>query len=353
MKILFAIIGLYIGAVVDQWSGAIIGVCLGILAGTLIQYSRRIKDLEDRVKLIQTRFSGTEEPEQGAETAMPRTLFPAAPVFTEESAAEADVITLQPPDEMAELASIAADETGPLAAAQHEIPAPPTAPASPAPPHTLDQITDYIRNFFTTGNVVVKVGVIVLFFGVGFLLKYAVDKNLFPIELRLAAVAAFGIALFVLGWRLRHRNLNYALVIQGGAIGILYLTVFTAARFYTVVPLGLAFFLMLALVLFSCSLAVIQNSMALAIFATVGGFLAPILTSTSAGSHVALFTYYTFLNAGIFGIAWYKSWRPLNWTGFVFTFVIASLWGYNYYQPEYFTTTEPFLILFLDRKSVV
>jgi len=222
------------------------------------------------------------------------------------------------------------------------------AAAGITPPRiTQNPAIKFIRDFFTTGNVVVKVGVIVLFFGVAFLLKYAADRNLFPIELRFAAVAAFGIGLFVLGWRLRHRKFNYALIIQGGAIGILYLTVFTAASDrYTLVPLVLAFFLMLGLVLFSCALAVIQNAMWLAIFATIGGFLAPILTSTGEGNHVALFSYYTFLNVGIFGIAWYKSWRPLNWTGFAFTFVIAALWGYNFYQPEYFNTTEPFLILF-------
>lgn len=352
MKILFAVIGIYLGAVLDQWTGAVFGFFIGILAGALIQYGKRIKVLEEKIKQLQSGYIAADTvAAQGAvTTAADITRRP--PVFTAESANETDVITLIPPEGVAEPASIA-PEVGAPAAAGETTGAPTSGWATTGqgtgitPPRVpQNAVIKFIRDFFTTGNVVVKVGVIVLFFGVGFLLKYAADKDLFPIELRLAAVAAFGIVLFVLGWRLRHRNLNYALVIQGGAIGILYLTVFTAARYYTVVPLGLAFFLMLALVLISCSLAVIQNSMSLAIFATIGGFLAPILTSTGAGSHVVLFSYYTFLNAGIFGIAWYKSWRPLNWTGFVFTFVIAALWGYNYYQPEYFNTTEPFLVLF-------
>jgi uncharacterized membrane protein len=52
------------------------------------------------------------------------------------------------------------------------------------------------------------------------------------------------------------------------------------------------------------------------------------------------------LDAGIFAIAWFKAWRELNLIGFLFTFIIASLWGYQYYQPTYFSTTEPFLIVF-------
>ncbi len=37
---------------------------------------------------------------------------------------------------------------------------------------------------------------------------------------------------------------------------------------------------------------------------------------------------------------------PLMLFGFFFTFVISAFWGYNYYQPGYFTTTEPFLLFF-------
>jgi len=76
-----------------------------------------------------------------------------------------------------------------------------------------------------------------------------------------------------------------------------------------------------------------------------GAFLAPVLVSTGSGSHVALFSYYALLNGGIFMMAWFQFWRWLNWIGFLFTFFIGATWGYQYYQPEYFASTEPFLIL--------
>jgi uncharacterized membrane protein len=59
-----------------------------------------------------------------------------------------------------------------------------------------------------------------------------------------------------------------------------------------------------------------------------------------------LFTYYSILNAAILGTAWFKAWRPLNLAGFLFTFVIATLWGVLHYRVEDFPTTEPFLVLF-------
>jgi uncharacterized membrane protein len=53
---------------------------------------------------------------------------------------------------------------------------------------------------------------------------------------------------------------------------------------------------------------------------------------------VFLFGYYLVLNAGVIGIAWFKSWRTLNLAGFVFTFLIGAIWGANYYQPAYFSS---------------
>jgi len=103
---------------------------------------------------------------------------------------------------------------------------------------------------------------------------------------------------------------------------------------------------MICLVALTGALAVLQDSKSLAIFGIVGGFMAPVLMSTGSGSHVMLFSYYALLNAGILFIAWFRAWRELNVLGFIFTFVVSAFWGHQYYQPAYFATTEPFLILF-------
>lgn len=213
-------------------------------------------------------------------------------------------------------------------------------------PLPLDRAINWLKTFFTTGNVLVKVGVLVLFFGVAFLIKYAADKNVFPIELRLAGVGITGLILLVIGWRLREKNTGYALVLQGGALGVLYLTVFSALRLYSLLPPVMAFSILFVFSSFSAALAIIQNSRALAVLGISGGFLAPILTSTGSGSHVGLFSYYLVLNLGIFGIAWFRSWRLLNVVGFLFTFVVAAAWGVKYYTPDFFVNTEPFLISF-------
>ncbi|MCP4995765.1 MAG: DUF2339 domain-containing protein [Gammaproteobacteria bacterium] len=210
----------------------------------------------------------------------------------------------------------------------------------------IDQAIEQLKGFFTRGNLLAKTGVILLFFGISFLLKYAADHAALPIEFRLAGVALGGTILLITGWRLRLKKPTFSLTLQGGAVGILYLTVFASLRLYDVIPHALAFGLLLLFVGLSTLLALLQNSRSLAVLATAGGFLAPVLTSTGDGSHIALFSYYLILNSGILAIAWFRAWRILNLIGFGFTFVIASLWGAQYYQPEFFTSTEPFLVAF-------
>ncbi len=211
---------------------------------------------------------------------------------------------------------------------------------------SASKLATMLRHFFTSGNVVLKVGIIILFFGVAFLLKYAAQRNMVPIEFRLIGVAFSGMVILGIGWWLRRTKAGYGLAMQGGGVGIFYLVVFAAAKIYNFLPMTLSLAVMISLVAFSCMLAVLQDSKSLAVFGIVGGFLAPVLMSTGDGSHVMLFSYYALLNAGILGIAWFKSWRELNLIGFIFTFAIGTLWGSTGYQPEYFRSTEPFLVLF-------
>ena len=211
-----------------------------------------------------------------------------------------------------------------------------------SPPFDLGE---KVKAWLLGGNTVARVGVVVLFFGVAFFLKYAVDRGWLPIEVRLMTAAAGGMILVILGWRLRAKRQNYALILQGGGIGIVYLTVFAAVSLYELIPATPGLVLMVVLVVLSSALAVLQDARSLAVFAAVGGFLAPVLISRG-GSHVTLFSYYAILDAGILAIAWFKAWRELNLVGFLFTFVIGAVWGYQYYQPAYFPSTEPFLILF-------
>jgi uncharacterized membrane protein len=218
-------------------------------------------------------------------------------------------------------------------------PAPAVPPAAPRP--------NALWAWFTGGNALTRIGVVALFFGVAFLLKYFAEIVTIPIEVKLLGTAAAGVALAALGAWLARTRPGYGLSLQGAGAGILYLTTFAALRLYDVLPAGPAFVLLVVIAAATVWLAVRADSQALAGLAIAGGFLAPFLVSTSSGEPALLFGYFAVLNAAIFVLAWMRAWRALNVLGFVFTFVLALFWGERAYRPEHFATVEPFLVVFL------
>jgi uncharacterized membrane protein len=221
-------------------------------------------------------------------------------------------------------------------------------PRAPDEPSLGDRIGAFLKRALFEGNVPVKLGMLVLFFGVAAGIKYAVDQGWvsMPIEFRLAGFAAGALAALVWGWRNRIARPAFGLSLQGGAIGLLLLIVFGAFGIWKLLTPGQAFTLVVVLVAGAALLAVLQDAIWLAVLGFIGGYLAPVLISTGSGNHVALFSYYAVLNAAVFGIAWARSWRALNLIGFAFTFIVGTMWGAKYYRPEHFATVEPFLILF-------
>ena len=355
LTIIGAIAGLSLASGAHELFGIILGAFAGFAAGEFSALRAKLRTLEG--ELVELRKSvaratpgsahststqpgtppsaGAWEPYEAASTARPGSTPSTGPGVAP-TTASAPIST-------------AARASSPTAANSTRSAAAPvgTRPgAQPSREDTAGAIVRIIRDYFTSGNTLVRVGIIILFFGVAFLLRYAAEHSHVPIEFRLSGVALSAIVLLALGWRLRTKRAGYALALQGGAVGILYLTVFAGLKIYTVLPPGAAFALLVFVAAFSVALAVLQSSQSFALLAVSGGFLAPILASTGQGDHVVLFSYYAILNGGILAIAWFKAWRPLNLAGFVFTFVIGTAWGVLSYEPRLFASTEPFLILF-------
>lgn len=198
-----------------------------------------------------------------------------------------------------------------------------------------------------------KAGVVVLFFGVGFLLKFAYERDMIPPELRLLAVALGAAVMYGTGrWLLDTRRL-YALILQGGASGLAYLDVFFALKTYGFISPAVGFALFAALGVATTFMAVRQESRALAVLGLGGAFLAPVLASSGGGNHVMLFSYYTLLNGFILAVSWFRAWRELNLTGWLFTFVVGLFWGKANYRPELFASVEPFVLGFFAMYLVI
>lgn len=365
LGLLGAVLGLAMAETDDGFFGLVAGTLLGVLLGQALRLRRRVGDLEQRLARVETQArrgvaaAGATAAVSGAPAPAPApdastvaaapTEAPVSPLPAAVAPAAAPVTSPAPVPAGSEPPPIPARATA--APSPNVQPSPAPAPAfdpGPREPDVFEKAFAIARGWLFDGNVPVKLGVLVLMFGIAAAIKYAADAGwlTLPIEFRLAGIAAGAIAGLVWGLRSAAERPAFGLSLQGGAIGILLLVVFAAFRNYDVLGAMPAFALIVVLVAGASVLAVKQNAPALAVLGFIGGYLAPVLLSTGSGNHVALFGYYAVLNAAVFAIAWKRPWRALNLVGFVFTFVIGAAWGAKYYQPDKFATVEPFLILF-------
>ena len=335
----------------------------------VLQYRRKVADLEvlaarlrkevDSVQLrllaLESRSASVADMPPPAAAPQPVPLPAPVPQATPAAQAGQDDVADVPLAAPA-MSPVASDEpvtapAAPVAAtAPPAAPRPATAPAAPQTPSWIarpDGLLAKARNWLFTGNLVAKLGLLILFLGVSFLLKYVSAQVTLPIELRLAGIALVDVALLAWAWRIRVKRPGISLPLQGTALAILMLVTFGAFRLYALIPPGLAFGLLFVLTAFTCLLAVLQNAVWLAVFGIVGGFAVPLLVSTGSGNHIGLFSYYALLNAGVFAIALKRAWRVLNVLSFGFTFVVATTWGLLRYTPEHYLSTQLFLILFV------
>jgi uncharacterized membrane protein len=361
-----ALIGLFAGAFVGymlwrDW-GAALGGIAGFVIGAKLNASRRLastrpaasastvaarsdapstaaereRALIGRIVELERRVAELERARIGAASEAPAALQPMPSRGAPSSAAPRTAAALD-----AVLPPMTAQPTeAPEATAQVEPPAARTPRVEPVAP-----FVNPVWAWFTGGNALTRIGVVVLFFGVAFLLRYFAEYFGFPIELRLAAVAASGFALIALGGWLARSRPGYGLSLEGAGVGILYLTTFAAFRLYGVLPELPALALLVLVSAGSVWLAVRNDSQPFAALAFAGGFLAPMLVA-EGGEPLQLFVYFAVLNGALFVLAWKRAWRALNAVGFVFTFVLAALWGHGFYRPEHYAVVQPFLVLF-------
>ncbi|HET7232688.1 MAG TPA: DUF2339 domain-containing protein [Longimicrobium sp.] len=201
----------------------------------------------------------------------------------------------------------------PAPAAARELPpmppaAPPRAAARPRPPFEVyDQVYDddlvpgprrrervveptaaerwiAARMKATPGDWIARAGMALLLFGVAFLCKYSIDQGWVTPALRVAAGAAVGAALIVLGVR-THRNARaFSGLFLGGGIGAWYTATFAAYALYHLVPFPVAFALMAATTAAAFGLALWSGIETLAVVAALGGIGTPFVLSTGHAS---------------------------------------------------------------------
>ena len=182
---------------------------------------------------------------------------------------------------------------------------------------------------FLKQNAITIIGIFTLVLGIGYFVKYAIDKNWIGETPRVGIGFFLGAVIILLGHFLRKNYSVFSSIITGGGIAVLYFTVTIAFREYHLFSQNIAFSVTCLITLICIALSYYYKSEILIIFSLFGGFLAPLMVSSGHSNYPFLFTYITVLNLGMLAIAFLKNWKSIGWIAFIFTYVYLLYWTFE------------------------
>ena len=191
-----------------------------------------------------------------------------------------------------------------------------------------------------------RVGVLVFVVGIGFFLKYSIERGLLGPLARVALSAITGLVLLIVGTRIlgkKYHVLGQGLL--GAGLATLYFSVFAASNLFHLIPATPAFALMGLVTVLAGGIAVRFNSMLVAVLGIIGGYLTPVMLSTGAVNFPGLFGYMLVLGIGVLGICYWKNWPLVNYLSFFATYVLFFA-AMQKYDATHFWEVFPFMIAF-------
>lgn len=184
-----------------------------------------------------------------------------------------------------------------------------TAPSSGSSPPSSSPSFPSFSEKFIGQRVFLGIGVAALLGAAGYLLKLSFDRNWITPVMRCVGGVAAGVLVGGIGWRLYGRYRTYGAALIGAGAGIIYLSVWAAARLYGVLPSATG---ILGLALVSVALAMIAYGIdveALGTTAALGAFFAPLLLGDSHAKPNLLLLYLASMAAGLGLVAARRRWR--------------------------------------------
>src|SRR5438552_7386928 len=204
-------------------------------------------------------------------------------------------------------------------------PAPAPRPAAP-PPVSAPRVEIDWEQLFGVRAAAGLGGVALALAGLLFF-KYSIEHGLVPPWLRVVLGTVVGVACIAGSeWKLRRQYARTADELGGGGMVVLYAAFWAASIRYGLVPIPVAFVLMVAVTASGCVLSWRHTSQVIASLGLVGGFLTPLLLSTGTDRPIGLFGYVLLLDTGLLYLARRRLWPALALLSLAGTVFYQALW---------------------------
>lgn len=191
-----------------------------------------------------------------------------------------------------------------------------------------------------------RLGVLLLIFGIGFFVKYSVENGLLPEWGRLALATATGFALIGGGSRLVGGP--YQLIgrgIMGTGITALYFAAYASSERYELIPAQASFALMILVTALSGWLTLRYEAKLVSVLGVLGGYLTPLMLREGPVNYPGLYSYMLLLGVGVLWVCSRRQWPLLHYLSLVCNYALFAVSLKNYLITD-FWRVFPFLTAF-------
>ena len=224
-----------------------------------------------------------------------------------------------------------------------------SAKAKPKEETIFDKLRD---NFdwekFIGENLIMKLGILIVLIGVAIGGKYALEHQLISPAMRMIMGVVFGAALQGVAIKLKKDYKKLSAVLASGSMATLYFMTFFSYHLYGLIPMPVAFVLMMLITVATVWQACTYDMEIIAIIGLVAAYVIPFVLSTGEGSPWALFSYISIINAGVMFISVKRYWRILFVSAYVSSWLIYGVVYRTLDFPETSDAVKLLVFLFIN-----
>ena len=214
------------------------------------------------------------------------------------------------------------------------------------------------------GNWLARIGVLALFIGIAFFIKFAIDKGWLGPAVRIVLGIITGLGMIGGGyfWRKRYPTLSQTL--SGGGIALLYLCIFAAFAFFQMLNVYVAVAMLFLICAGSAAIAFSYDSLPLALIGIIVAYGAPFVLglgnggggaqAVAGGTWPQLLIYVLAVDLGVIYISRFRNWQWFTLLAFFGSLVTYAGWyGLYGHNGSLLLTEGSLTVLFLIFIGVV